>query len=122
MFSPVLHMDSLNANCCHFSRAVRTFVVMLPCSDLIFLHSPLSYSMMVKPVCLEKELAEVASSPSSPTPVTPPPYSLSSPPHIECLRLFDTPQTPKSIIRRSSIMEVDTNGTTCSIKEVSARR
>lgn len=70
---------------------------------LIFSYSPPKYPV---PIALEKEFSQVETQYCTPdcTPSTSP---LSSPPRIERLRLFDTPYTPKSLLRRSSMTETE---------------
>lgn len=50
--------------------------------------SPLKFTLHMKPMNLEREFFS--------------PHHQSSPPNIERLRLFDTPHTPRSLVRRSS--------------------
>lgn len=64
-------------------------------------YSPLKYPV---PIALEKEFSQVETQYC--TPSTSP---LSSPPRIERLRLFDTPYTPKSLLRRSSMTETESS-------------
>ena len=67
-------------------------------------YSPMKFSFPIQPLCLDKEFSQCTSPFSSPV-HTPSSSPLSSPPRIERLMLFDTPHTPKSLLRRSTISE-----------------
>ena len=85
---------------------VHTITVLILFSlflSLFHFNSPMKFAL--NPLCLENEFSHSSLSPYK-TPVhTPYSSPLSSPPRIERLRLFDTPCTPRSLLRKSNITE-----------------
>ncbi len=66
----------------------------------------MKFSLNLQPLCLDNEFNHTSTHLPDTTPVhTPTSSPLSSPPRIERLRLFDTPCTPRSLIRKSSNYE-----------------
>ena len=120
--TPTSHrMDTLSppSKCQRFFSPSQTDVSMTTRSVFgiknnkgFLLYSPLSSSSPLHPVSLEKEFALVPSQCFTPscTPIhTPSSSPLSSPPRVDRLRLFDTPHTPKSLIKRASANDMIPN-------------